>query len=86
MGAGEDAGDYYVMFISSRVVSLVMSHAGVLTLYADWRKTSHSVGGFGKSPLSLVCTVVPRILAKTVAAFLYRSNGFIWCDVNVGLR
>lgn len=51
--ASDYASDDYVMFVSSRVVSLAMSHARVLTLC--------SVGGFGKSPISpsypLVCTV-----------------------------
>lgn len=53
-----------------------------------WKKSSHSVGGFGKSPLSLSptglncwCIQWP----KTVAASLYWSDGFIWCD-NVALR
>lgn len=49
-GAGVDAGDDYVMFISSLVVSLVMSHVRVPSLCADGGgggASSRSVGGFG---------------------------------------
>lgn len=33
MGAGDDAGEDYVMFMSSRVISLDMSHARVQILH-----------------------------------------------------
>lgn len=77
-GAGVDAGDDYVMFISSLVVSLVMSHVRVPSLCADGGgggASSRSVGGFGNaffffSRLSLPSLqVFPFVSAKAVAAF-----------------
>lgn len=78
-GAGIDAGDDYVMFISSRVVSLVMSHVRVPSLYArgggrvhiQWEALEISFSHSRRFE-PFVC-----ILAKAVAAFLYRSDGFI---------
>lgn len=87
MGASDDAGDDYVMFMSSRVISLDVSHARVQILHDNGEKELT----FGRRLQEITSFFHSRrfeplacILARTEASF-YWSDGFIWCD-NVSLR
>lgn len=79
MGAGDDVRNDYVMFVSSRV-AFVMSQASVLTRYANVEKEFtfsgrlREITSFSQSHRF---ELLVHVLAKTVAASLYWSDGFI---------